>query len=106
LDAENLTTITSDITGSSANKDRVTVAPYLIVIKNHRDKEAFAKIKYWIRECDNIRPLLPSLQYFDSKISEAIIKALAKRIPPITMSNLKHKYPSWFENLKIVETVP
>lgn len=83
----------------------LVLAPYLIVIKNYRDKEAFAKIKYWIQECDNIRPLLPSLQYFDCKISEAVRKTLAKRIPPISLSNLKHKYPSWFENLEIVKVV-
>jgi len=83
----------------------LVLAPYLIVIKNCPDTEAFAKIKYWIQECDNIRPLLPSSQYFDGKIKEAIRKTLAKRIPPITLSNLEQNYHPWFENLKIIEVI-
>jgi hypothetical protein len=77
----------------------LVLAPYLIVIKKIQEKEAFTKIKYWIEQCNKIRPLMPSLQYFENRIIEAVDKCVQKKIPPISLKKLRQNKPL-FENLK------
>ncbi len=74
------------------------LAPYLVVIKQCLESNAFEKIMGWTRLCDKLKPLSPSSQYFDNKITEAIKKSHEKKIPPISLNNLK-KFDSWFNTL-------
>jgi hypothetical protein len=67
----------------------LVLAPYLIVIRNFQEKEAFVKIRYWTTQCNKIEPLLPSSQHFDYRIGDAISRCLQKRIPPISLRKLK-----------------
>ncbi len=78
------------------------LAPYLIVIKNCTETEAFVKIKYWIQQCNQMKELSPSCQYFDNKIWQAIRSSFLKKIPPIAIRTLEQKYPFWFTILKNV----
>jgi hypothetical protein len=75
------------------------LAPYLIVIKEHLEKNAFEMIMYWTEKCNGLRSLLPSPYYFENKISSATQNSFQKKIPPITLTNLKLKYPDWFGTL-------
>jgi hypothetical protein len=75
------------------------LAPYLIVIKEHLEKNAFEKIMYWTEKCNGLRSLSPSPYHFENKTRAAVQNSLQRKIPQITLTNLKLKYPDWFGTL-------
>ena len=75
--------------------------PYLIAIKDHLERIAFEKIMYWAQKCNGLRSLSPSSHYFENKIRTAVQTSLQTKIPPITLTNLKLKYPDWFGILPV-----
>jgi len=52
------------------------LAPYLIVIKEHLEKNAFEKIMYWTEKCNGLRSLSPSPYHFENKTRAAVQNSL------------------------------
>jgi hypothetical protein len=71
----------------------------LIVVKEHLEKNALEKIMYWTEKCNGLRSLSPSPYHFENKTRAAVQNSLQRKIPPITLTNLKLKYPDWFGTL-------
>jgi Primase X len=72
------------------------LAPYLIVVKNYSEEDAFNKILIWADKCNELKNLSPSIYYFENRIRTAIENSSHKKIPPISVHNLKLKYSAWF----------
>jgi hypothetical protein len=74
------------------------LAPYFVNILNLSDGESFRRIKQWTLQCNNIRPLKPSIKDFDTIIKNAIRRAKVTEIKPVRFKDtLQYKKKKLYE---------
>lgn len=71
----------------------LVLVPYFINIKRMNAKD-------YLFKCNNIRPLQPSIIYFDNRIKLVIRKSRKYKFLPIKIENILSRYPEWYNCLK------
>jgi len=77
----------------------LVLVPYFINIKRINKNQTFCLVKEYIMKCNEIRPLNPSIDYFDNKINSAIQRSFENQILPIKIETITDRYFNWYEFL-------
>jgi hypothetical protein len=77
------------------------LAPYFVNIQNLSDTDSFSKMKQWIRRCNELKKVEPSIEYLDDLAKKSIERARYKGIKPLRFKEtLRYKCEKLYSMLE------